>query len=169
MKKIISFIYKYRLLIILLVMLVVLIVIKLVYKNEVSKNNSNGNLVNTTDLLVTVAPTIFNNKTVLTEDVVKIKGLNPEEILGLNKLDYDNFLSGLTEAEKDMLPSRYDISEYVGEETDNFKVEKYDENTKILSVKLKTENKDGDKNSFEEWFSLWVENQRNEINVVWVE
>jgi hypothetical protein len=115
-----------------------------------------------------LTPSGVNKKeTITSQDKFKIKGLNLDEIMNLNSGEYSSFIKGLTEKELDMLPGKYDISEYISFETNNFIINDYDLDTKELKIKSKTNNQAFDEENFEYWYKNSVENNRNEIKVIW--
>jgi hypothetical protein len=90
-----------------------LVLLKLLSKE---KNINNTSSVNTD---TSSNPTTTDNieETILTEEIVKIRGLTINEINNLNQTDYDTFFSTLTEQEKEIFPNDYDSSEDTPEES----------------------------------------------------
>jgi len=111
--KIKNFVYKYGLIIILVLFVLFLVLLKLLSKE---KNINNTSSVNTD---TSSNPTTTDNieETILTEEIVKIRGLTINEINNLNQTDYDTFFSTLTEQEKEIFPNDYDSSEDTPEES----------------------------------------------------
>ena len=100
-------------------------------------------------------------------DMGKINGLTAEEIEELNIDEYNEFVSNLNDSDVDKIPTRYDISEYVSWETEDFIIESFDEENKVVKVKLINKDIDEAKQSFEKWYLENVSNKRSEINIVW--
>ena len=80
----------------------------------------------------------FGNKNTNKSDDIeagKINGKTVEEIDELSINEYNEFVSNVSESEIEKVTSRPDISEYVSLETEDFKIENFEEENKTLKEK----------------------------------
>jgi hypothetical protein len=187
-KILIQKIYKYRLIIGLVLLVLVLILLILINRNKDKtvetnqiENITKTNYSQTEDTDINNKNKEINNETVNKQvkiveknnneetEEYKIGGLTIDQIQGLEKEEYQTFVNSLNDGEIDLLPGKFDVSEYANSfENDYFKIGLFNSLDMVLGVKIKKDNEEESKQSFEDWFSKNISNKRSDIEVVWI-
>jgi hypothetical protein len=177
-KQLIQIFYKFRLIIGLVFLILVLLGLILINKNKNPEKINQTESVEKTNSYQSENLSVNQNKEIEDEGINKemvvieenkIKGLTRDEILSLGSEEYRTFVNGLSDGEKDLLPGKYDISGYTNSfENDYFKIGLFNSLDMVLGVKIKGNNEEESKQSFEDWFSKNISNKRSDIEVVWI-